>query len=175
MSRADCGVGYWCNYTAGCGSPRTCQVRPACDDLGGSAPSCTCEDETVVVDVICPEVPTLAFFVTCEEACTTVSLTARVHPGPRALHEACPIGFRATGALPSRCCDCSLAGEAADRCANATTGDTLPTGCCRCVTPVSPDPTGRCRPPGGVFPPGASSWCCPIAEPVDSGAADGGP
>ena len=187
--RHECGDGFLCDFPGAgrCGVAGHCrpysELSPELvancsgpDDDG--TVSCSCDDETTGgVGYRCDEVAILVPRFDCERACGYLTkLDQAVHAGRRGVTEYCrsdPARSAFNDLLPSRCCDCSLAREG-PTCANGTTGDLLPAGCCLCVTPASPDPTGRCAPPGGVFPAGSTRWCCPITDDSDGGAADGG-
>jgi len=146
--------------------------------------ACGCDGSDHEIDWVCPQLPISFNRSSCADACRILTFVPQpLYARPRARTEFCAAtrtdlfdtGID-SGRAPARCCDCSLAGAQADVCANATNGDPLPAGCCNCFTDAAPDPTGRCTPPGGHIPAGATRWCCPITEDVASGvsAADGG-
>ncbi len=129
---------------------------------------CGCDGRAVQGNWLCPSVPIVAFgLATC--TCTGAPVDD-LHAGPRGTDEPCQVSgsLQPGGFSPARCCDCSLAVPRSNVCGMAS-GERLPDGCCNCFRAASPDPTGRCVPPGGVYPAGAP-WCCPI-DAVDAGAA----
>lgn len=87
---------------------------------------------------------------------------SQIHAGPRSVDEPC-VSNGVT--YPANCCDCSLAVPGAS-CRARDYG--LPSGCCNCFTQATPDPTGRCAPPGG-WTLATAQWCCAIELPLDGG------
>lgn len=187
--RNECGDGFLCDFPNG----HACQWEGRCrtvdevalngvtctDPSDVSLTTCGCDDATQHTEPGCTNTPAFFQFAGCERACDDIVLGQAVHPGPRLASEYCEGGIVIATMVPvrpARCCDCSLATEGPDGCFNASTGDRLPDGCCTCFAADAPDPTGRCTPPGGVLPSGASRWCCPIVATDDDGGGliDGG-
>ena len=177
VADGDCGDGLVCSFGApggleSCAAQGVCIQRSRCfgESLYQPRPSvsaevfefglCGCDGQVHEGNVVCPSWPIVGVGLTAC-TCTGVSVT-NLHRGPRSTRDPCS---GTDGSLaPANCCDCSLAVSSATSCGTAS-GQILPAACCDCFSSSSPDPTGRCGPPGGTWP-ASDRWCCPAPEMV---------